>query len=238
MAGETCRRCSRSGCWGHDLRGTPRSPDARRPPLSGGQSKQSQLLEAQEKLAAGPGVGRGVGDLRRRQVPRGPVGSPVAFRDAKAEEIRGEVAHAALADAALARSDPEVDHGGLLEREHELELAKIVRQVHAGLDDERLGQDLGKLPGIIHALQRKEVDRARAGDLHEAGQVALALAEGRPRLGIEADHAFLTDIGHGSLEVFGGLDEQYFALVAPDWQLVDVPPGDRAAKLVHFVAWY
>jgi len=132
----------------------------------------------------------------------------------------------------------EVDHAGRLEREHELELAKIVRQGHAGLDDERLAQELGKRPGIVHALQGKEVDRARGGDLHEARQVALALAEGRPRLGIEADHALLTDIGHGPLDVFGGLDEPYFALVAPDRQLVDVPPGDRAAKLVHFVAWY
>src|SRR6266550_1766033 len=100
MAGGACRRCSRSGCWGHDLRGAP----ARRTlaaPCQGGRSKQSQLLEAQEELAAGPGVGRGVGDLRRRQVPRGPVGSPVAFRDAKAEEVGGEVANTTLADAAV-----------------------------------------------------------------------------------------------------------------------------------------
>src|SRR5712691_9740080 len=105
-------------------------------------SKQSQLLEAQVELAAGPGVGRGVGDLRRRQVPRGPVRSAVAFRDAEAEEVSGEVAHAALADAAVTRSVAEVDHGGWLEREHELELAKIVRQGHAGLDDEGVGQQL------------------------------------------------------------------------------------------------
>src|SRR5437016_14297149 len=125
MAGRTCRRCSRSGCWGHDLRGPPRLAGRSPLPCQGGKSKQSQLLEAQEELAAGPGVGRGVGDLRRRQAPRGPVGSSVAFRDAKAEEIRGEVAHAALADAAATSSVAEVDHGGLFEREHELELAKI-----------------------------------------------------------------------------------------------------------------
>src|SRR6267143_7325369 len=84
--------------------------------------QQPQFLEAQVELAAGPGVGCGVGDLRRRQAPRGPVGGPVAFGDAEAEEIGGEVAHAALADAAVTSSVAEVDHGGLLEREHELEL--------------------------------------------------------------------------------------------------------------------
>src|SRR5882724_9047095 len=109
-------------------------------------SKQSQLLEAQVELAAGPGVGRGVGDLRRLQVPRGPVGSAVAFRDAEAEEVGGEVANAALADAAVTGNVAELDHRGLLEREHELELAKIVRERHAGLDDERVGEQLGELP--------------------------------------------------------------------------------------------
>src|SRR2546430_16044183 len=79
-------------------------------------SKQSQLLEAQVELAAGPGVGRGVGDLRRRQAPRGPVGSPVAFRDAEAEEIRGEVANTTLADAAVAGHGAELHHRGFLPR--------------------------------------------------------------------------------------------------------------------------
>src|SRR6267143_7108110 len=225
------------GC-GQKLKETPRSPAARRPPCQGGKSKQSQLLEAKVELAASPGVGRGVGDLRRRQAPRGPVGSPVAFRDAEAEEVRGEVAHAALADAAVTGNVAEVDHGGLLEREHELELAKIVRQGHAGLDDKRVGQELGEFPGAIDALQRKEVHGACGGDLRQAGQVALAFAERGPRLGIEADHAFLEDVGHGPREVLLRLDEANFALVAPDRQLVDVPPRDRAAKLVHFVEWY
>src|SRR5437773_8255764 len=204
--------------------------------------KQSQLLEAQVELAARPGVGRGVGDLRLRQVPSRPVRSAVAVRDAEAEEVSGEVANTALADAAVAGNVAELDHRGLLERKHELELAKIVRERHARLDDERVGEQLGELPGAIEALQRKEVHGARGGDLREAGQVALALAERRPRLGVEADHAFLADflpkIGHGPLQVFGRLDEPYCALVAPDRQLVDVPPGDAAAKLVHFVAWY
>src|SRR5437667_7462445 len=201
-------------------------------------SKQSQLLEAQVELAAGPGVGRGVGDLRRFQVPRGPVGSAVALRDAEAEEVGGEVANTTLADAAVTRNVAELDHRGLLEREHELELAKIVRQRHAGLDDERVGEQLGELPGAIEALQREQVHRARGGDLREAGQMALALAERGPRLGIQADHAFLADVGHRLLQVFGRLDEPYCALVAPDRQLADVPAGDGAAKLVHFVAWY
>src|SRR5437667_5258650 len=205
-------------------------------------SKQSQLLEAQVELAAGPGVGRGVGDLRRFQVPRGPVGSAVALRDAEAEEVGGEVANTTLADAAVTRNVSELDHRGLLEREHQLKLAKIVRERHARLDDERVGEQLGELPGAIEALQREEVHRARGGDLDEAGQVALALAERRPRLGVEADHAFLADflpnIGHRPLQLLGRLDEPYCTLVAPDRQLVDVPPGDRAAKLVHFVAWY
>src|SRR5439155_15402044 len=103
--------------------GTPRSPAARRPPCQGGKSKQSQLLEAQVELAAGPGVGRGVGDLRRFQVPRGPVGSAAAFRDAEAEEVGGEVANTTLADAAVTRNVAELDHRGLLEREHQLKLA-------------------------------------------------------------------------------------------------------------------
>src|SRR3989442_9716001 len=201
-------------------------------------SKQSQFLEAQVELAAGPGVGRGVGDLRRRQVPRGPVGSAVAFRDAEAEEIRGEVANTTLADAAVTGNVAELDHRGLLEREHELELAKIVRQGHAGLDDERVGEQLGELPGAIEALQREQVHRARGGDLREARQVALALAERGPRLGVEADYAFLADVRHRLLQICGRLDEPYCALVAPDRQLVDVSPGDAAAKLVHFVAWY
>src|SRR5256886_4320378 len=200
--------------------------------------KELQLLEAQVELAAGPGVGRGVGDLRRRQAPRGPVGSAVALRDAEAEEVGGEVAHATLADAAVAGNVAELDHRGFLEREHELELAKVVRQGDAGLDDERVAEQLGKLPGAIEALQREEVHRARGGDLREARQGALALAERRPRLGVEADYAFLADIRHRPLQVFGRLDELYTALVAPDRQLVDVPPGDAAAKLVHFVAWY
>src|SRR5438445_12622441 len=200
--------------------------------------KELQLLEAQVELAAGPGVGRRLGDLRRRQAPRGPVGSAVAFRDAEAQEIRGEVANTTLADAAVAGNVAKVEHGGRLDREHELELTKIVRQGHARLDDERVGEQLGELARAIEALQRKEVHRARGGDLREAGQVALALAERRPRLGVEADHAFLADVGHGCLEVCGRLDELYSPLVAPDRQLVDVPPGDAAAKLVHFVAWY
>src|SRR5439155_12060842 len=162
----------------------------------------------------------------------------VAFRDAKAEEIRSEVAYAALADAAVTRNVAELDHRGLLEREHQLKLAKIVRERHARLDDERVGEQLGELPGAIEALQRKQVHGARGGDLREAGQVALALAERGPRLGVEAGHAFLPDVGHGCLEVCGRLDELYSPLVAPDRQLVDVPPGDAAAKLVHFVAWY
>src|SRR5437899_9441392 len=205
-------------------------------------SKQSQLLEAQEELAARPGVGRGVGDLRRRQAPRGPVGSAVALRDAEAEEVGGEVANATLADAAVAGNVAELDHRGFLEREHELELAKIVRERHARLDDERVAEQLGELPGAIEALQREQVHGARGGDLREAGQVALALAERGPRLGVEADHAFLPDflpnVGHRPLQLLGRLDEPYCTLVAPDRQLVDVPPGDRAAKLVHFVAWY
>src|SRR5437016_9189169 len=204
--------------------------------------KELQLLEAQVELAAGPGVGRGVGDLRRRQAPRGPVGSAVAFRDAEAEEVGGEVADTALADAAVAGNVAELDHGGLLEREHQLELSKIVRQGHARLDDERVAEQLGELTGAIEALQWKEVYGARGGDLREARQVALALAERGPRLGVEADHAFLPDflpnVGHRPLQLLGRLDEPYRALVAPDRQLVDVPPGDRAAKLVHFVAWY
>src|SRR6266480_605487 len=164
-------------------------------------SKQSQFLEAQVELAAGPGVGRGVGDLRRRQVPRGPVGSAVTFRDAEAEEVGGEVANTTLADAAVAGDDADVDHRGLLERKHQLELAKIVRQGHAGLDDERVAEQLGELPGAIEAWQRKEVHRARGGDLREARQIALALAERRPRLGVEADYAFLADVGHRPLQV-------------------------------------
>src|SRR6267143_2837963 len=225
------------GC-GQKLKETPRSPAARRPPCQGGRSKQSQLLEAQVELAAGPGVGRGVGDLRRLQVPRGPVGGPVAFRDAEAEEVGGEVANTTLADAAVTGYVAEVDHRGLLETEHQLELAKIVRQGDAGLDDERVGEQLRELPGAVEALQREQVHGARGGDLHQAGQVALALAERGPRLGVEADHAFLPDVGHRPLQVLGRLDELYRALVAPDRELVDVPPGDRAAKLVHFVAWY
>src|SRR5438876_3764927 len=181
--------------------------------------KQSQFLEAQVELAAGPGVGRGVGDLRLRQVPRGPVGSAVAFRDAEAEEVGGEVANTALADAAVAGNVAELDHRGLLEREHELELAKIVRQGHAGLDDERVAEQLGELPGAIEALQRKEIHRARGGDLREAGQVALALAERGPRLGVGGDDAFLPDflrtVGHRPLQVSGRLDEPYWGLVAP-----------------------
>src|SRR5207245_613206 len=160
------------------------------------------------------------------------------FRAAEAQESGGEVANTTLADAAVAGNVAKVEHGGRLEREHELELTKIVRQGHARLNDERVGEQLGELPGAIEALQRKEVHRARGGDLREAGQVALALAERGPRLGVEADHAFLADIGHRPLQVLGRLDEPYRALVAPDRQLVDVPPGDRAAKLVHFVAWY
>src|SRR5438093_2376692 len=200
--------------------------------------KELQFLEAQVELAAGPGVGRGVGDLRRRQAPSRPVCSPVALRDAEAHVVCGEVANTALADAAVAGNVAELDHGGLLEREHELELAQIVRERHARLDDERVAEQLGELPGAIEALQRKEVHRARGGGLREAGQVTLALAERGPRLGVEAGHAFLPDVGHGCLEVCGRLDELYSPLVAPDRQLVDVPPGDAAAKLVHFVAWY
>src|SRR5437773_10867124 len=200
--------------------------------------KQSQLLEAQVELAARPGVGRGVGDLRLRQVPSRPVRSAVAVRDAEAEEVSGEVANTALADAAVAGNVAELDHRGLLEREHKLELAKIVRERHARLDDERVGEQLGELPGAIEALQRKQVHGPRGGDLREAGQVALALAERGPRLGVKAGHAFLPDVGHGCLEVCGRLDELDSPHVAPDRQLVDVPPGDAAAKLVHFVAWY
>src|SRR3989442_1088037 len=85
--------------------------------------KELQFLEAQVELAARPGVGRGVSDLRRRQAPRGPVGSAVAFRDAEAEEVGGEVANTALADAAVAGNVAELDHGGFLEWEHQLQLA-------------------------------------------------------------------------------------------------------------------
>src|SRR5256886_16729722 len=134
--------------------------------------KELQLLEAQVELAAGPGVGRGVGDLRRRQAPRGPVGSAVALRDAEAEEVGGEVANATLADAAVAGNVAELDHRGFLEREHELELAKIVRQGDARLDDELVAEQLGELPGAIEALQRKEVHRARGGDLREIGRAS------------------------------------------------------------------
>src|SRR3989475_8302785 len=112
------------------IKGNPPLACGSPPPCQGGRSKQSQFLEAQVELAAGPGVGRGVGDLRRRQAPRGPVGSAVAFRDAEAEEIRGEIANTTLADAAVAGNVAELDHRGLLERGHELELAKIVRQGH------------------------------------------------------------------------------------------------------------
>src|SRR3989442_11493490 len=82
-------------------------------------SKQSQFLEAQVELAAGPGVGRGVGDLRRRQVPRGPVRSAVAFRDAEAEEVSGEVANTTLADTAVAGDAAGVEDAGRTRREPE-----------------------------------------------------------------------------------------------------------------------
>src|SRR6266849_1081297 len=61
--------------------------------------QQSQALESQEQLAARPRVGGGVGDLRGRELARGPVRGLGAFGYAESEEYSGEVANAGLAEA-------------------------------------------------------------------------------------------------------------------------------------------
>jgi len=121
----------------------------------------------------------------------------------KAEEIGGE--DCARRSGRRRRDGPRRRgrHGGGLEGEYELELAKIVRRDTPALTMSEIGQQLGKRREKVHALQRKEVDRARG--LRPALWQGrwLRPCGGRPRLGIEADHAFLPDIGHGLLEVCG-----------------------------------
>jgi hypothetical protein len=125
---------------------------------------------------------------------------------------------------------PGIEHRRFLEREDQLQLAQIVRERHSDLDDLARGEELGERRGEIHALQREEVYDACSGHLHEARQVVLALAECRPRLGVEAEHALRTDIGHRAVEVLRRRNEVNLPFVAPDRQLIDLLAGDRAPQ--------
>src|SRR5574338_176890 len=89
-----------------------------------GKSNQAELAKAHVELAAGPCVGRGVGDLLRRELARGPVGGLGALRDAKAEKERGQVAQPRLLEAFAPRRLAEVDDRALAEREHLLQRAQ------------------------------------------------------------------------------------------------------------------
>src|SRR6185503_19700597 len=120
---------------------------------------------------------------------------------------------------------------GFLQRKDELQFAQIMRERYPDLDDLRRRQKLGDRRGEIHALQREQIHRARGGRLHEAWKVMLALAECGPRLGIEAEGALRADIRHRAPEILRRGDEANVSFVAPDWQLVDLLAGDRAAQV-------
>src|SRR5262245_58977993 len=77
--------------------------------------RREKLAEPQVELPARPGVGRGVGDLLRRELRALPVRGLGPLGDAKAEEQRRQVAHARLLEAVAPRHVAKVDHALLRE---------------------------------------------------------------------------------------------------------------------------
>src|SRR6185503_12956908 len=153
-------------------------------------SWSSSRRQLQIQRPRGPGVQRGIADLLPRKARGGPVGSALAH----------------------------VEHRRLLEGEHLLELAQVVCNADARLD--RVGfhyvlQD----DRAIHELQPEDPYHRLARELHQRGRIALALAEGRACLGVEAEHALAADRRRLALERFERLDQPHLALVAPDRQL-------------------
>src|SRR5205814_202337 len=85
-------------------------------------------------------------------------------------------------------------------------------EADAGLDGARFGEEAGEQRVNLAAAQLEEVYRARGRDLDERGQMALAFFESRPRLGIESDDAFLSEVGPGFFQVLGRSNQAYPAL--------------------------
>jgi len=151
--------------------------------------------------------------------------------DAEAEEDAREVAHAGLAEAGRAGDGAEVQHVVFREIEHLLQRAQVVLEGDAGLDDARIGEELGEHRVGFGAAQLEQVHGAPGSDLDERRQVALAFFECRPRLGVEADDGFLAQVGLRFFEFFRRGDEDHFALVAADGQLGQVLAGNRAGDV-------
>src|SRR5205814_2120126 len=133
------------------------------------------FFEVQVQLAAGPGIGRCIGDLRRIQALRGPVRSAVALGDPESQENRREVAQARLGQAMPGRHSARVGYAPRIERKHLPELAQVVGNGDAALDDSRRGEEFRQLGRKIKSLQPEKIDSAGGRDLRKAGKIALAL---------------------------------------------------------------
>ncbi len=125
----------------------------------------------------------------------------------------------------------EVHHGNRLQGIQPPELTEVAGQGHAGLDDVGRRQQLGQGAGKIQPRQLPQIHPARRGDLHQAGQVVLALVEGRAGFGVEAHHGFLADVGHGGGQLVLAGHHHHFPFVTADRQARQLLVVDRAPVL-------
>lgn len=186
--------------------------------------EHSGFFEAQVQLTATPRIGSCIGDLRRVQARRRPIGGAISFGDPESQKNSCQVAQSRLGVAMTARDPPGIDDAFLFKRKQQLQLAQVVGYRDACLDDVRGLEEFGQFGRKIRLLQPEQIHGTRRGDLGQAGEIALAFVERGPRFGIETSDPLLPYVRHRPIAVRGRRDEQHLSFVSSDRQVGDFLP--------------
>lgn len=213
----------------------PTSVHFRFPRLRRGWGNEVELGEAEIEVPADPGVGGGVSNLSRREVPPSPVGRLCPFGDAAMKEDSGEIAKAGMVHSQRLAAVTQLDEAPRRKVAHGLQLSDVIPDGDARFDNVRITQQGEERSGKIAVWKLKQINSLRCGELNEGRWIRDPFSKSGARLRVEPQDLLSPQFDDGIARRPSATDQLDWSFVACERQLIYFSAGDACLDLVDFV---